>query len=263
MSQLEGIETVLSLLNAGVPTVVLTGAGISVESGIPTFRGEEGYWREGSTVYTPMEMATFSMFSRAPERVWAWYRMRYRVCHAAAPNAGHNALRALGERFPNLTLVTQNVDGLHQRADFPPTRCFPIHGSIDRMRCSQGCPGVYHQPALVEGEESVDAAQYACTQCGAWMRPHILWFDETYSEKHYYAETALRLASEASLLLVIGTSGNTTLPHHIHQIVLQRGGTVLDINPERNPFSVQYSSHSFWWQTTATEGLRALLCNVE
>ena len=115
---MKGLETVSSLLREQVPTVIMTGAGISVESGIPTFRGEEGYWREGSAVYTPMEMATYSMFSTAPERVWAWYRMRLGVCQSAEPNTGHAAVRTLGERFQSLSLVTQNVDGLHQQPVF-------------------------------------------------------------------------------------------------------------------------------------------------
>ena len=196
--------------------------------------------------------------STAPERVWAWYRMRLGVCQSAEPNTGHAAVRTLGERFESLSLVTQNVDGLHQRAGFPVGRCFPIHGSIDRMRCSHGCPGVHKQPDW-HSNEQVTREDFTCSECGGWMRPHILWFDETYSERHYFAETALRLASRATLLIISGTSGNTTLPHHIHQLVLQQGGTVLDINPERSPFSGHHSSRSFWWKTTSTEGFRALV----
>src|SRR5512138_2460273 len=107
--------------------VALTGAGISAESGIPTFRGAEGYWVVGSRNYMPQEMATLEMFERAPEEVWRWYLYRFGICRDASPNAGHAALvsleDALGDRF---TLVTQNIDGLHRRAGS--RRVYTIHG---------------------------------------------------------------------------------------------------------------------------------------
>ncbi len=120
--------------------VALTGAGISAESGIPTFRGAEGYWVVGSRNYMPQEMATHAMFLRAPEEVWRWYLYRFGVCREARPNAGHLALveleRALGHRFH---LVTQNIDGLHQRAGASPERTSCIHGDAGFVRCAAGC----------------------------------------------------------------------------------------------------------------------------
>ena len=120
--------------------MVLTGAGISAESGIPTFRGPEGYWRVGSRNYRPMELATREAFERMPEEVWRWYLYRRAVCRAAAPNPAHRALvdaeRRLGDRF---LLVTQNVDGLHRRAGSDPARTFEIHGNIDLWRCADDC----------------------------------------------------------------------------------------------------------------------------
>src|SRR5690606_22392762 len=114
----------------------LTGAGISAESGIPTFRGPEGYWRVGSTNYRPEELATFAAYSAMPDVVWGWYLYRRGVCRAASPGPGHMALaraeEVLGDGFH---LITQNVDGLHLRAGNSPERTYAIHGMIDFFRC--------------------------------------------------------------------------------------------------------------------------------
>src|SRR5687767_24974 len=119
----------------GGKVVVLTGAGVSAESGIPTFRGKEGYWTVGSREYHPQELATHEAFTQMPWDVWAWYLYRRAVCRAASPNAAHEACvrwdAALGARF---ALITQNVDGLHRRAGSPAERTFPIHGDIGLMR---------------------------------------------------------------------------------------------------------------------------------
>lgn len=126
----------------GGPVVVITGAGISAESGIPTFRGPEGYWTVGSEVYTPAQLATWSSFDANPARVWAWYLYRLGVCEAAAPNDAHRALArldaAIGDR---LRLLTQNVDGLHLRAGSPLERTWQIHGNIGFERCVAACGG--------------------------------------------------------------------------------------------------------------------------
>src|SRR5215207_6618704 len=120
--------------------VFLTGAGISAESGIPTFRGKEGYWTVGSTEYHPQELATSTAFRRMPWAVWAWYLYRRRVCRAAAPNDAHRALvraeASLGDRF---LLITQNVDGLHRRAGSSAERTYEIHGNIELARCADAC----------------------------------------------------------------------------------------------------------------------------
>jgi NAD-dependent protein deacetylases, SIR2 family len=125
------IEAIARRLESGGRLTVMSGAGISAESGIPTFRGTEGYWTVGSRVYHPQEMATRAMFDRSPREVWRWYLYRMGVCRQAAPNAGHRAVvdleRLLGERF---TLITQNVDGLHLRAGSSPGRALQIHGNV-------------------------------------------------------------------------------------------------------------------------------------
>ncbi|MGE5186594.1 MAG: SIR2 family NAD-dependent protein deacylase [Acidobacteriota bacterium] len=222
--------------------VVLTGAGVSAESGIPTFRGKEGYWTVGSREYHPQELATHEAFEAMPWEVWAWYLYRRGVCRAAAPNAGHEALvraeQALGERF---ALVTQNVDGLHRRAGSQ--RMYEIHGNIDLMRCAADCcldrtaiPEAV--PALARGEAVSEAvrARLVCPRCGGMARPHVLWFDETYDEPRFYLDTARRLAAAAELLIVAGTSAQTNLPWQVVSLARRAGATIVDVNVEDNPF---------------------------
>ncbi len=228
----------------GGPVVALTGAGISAESGIPTFRGAEGYWVFGSKNYMPQEMATQAMFQRAPEEVWRWYLYRFGICRHAHPNDGHRALvaldRALGERFH---LVTQNIDGLHLRAGATPERTSSIHGDAAFVRCARECsPHKLPLPDMGRRDAAApftaaDRAELSCPRCGGWLRPHVLWFDECYDEENYRMDTALRAASRASLLLVVGTSGATNLPMQIGSLAYRRGIALVDVNPDENPFS--------------------------
>ena len=122
------------------PVLVLSGAGVSAESGIPTFRGNDGYWRVGSVNYTPMQLATAAMFAVQPETVWSWYLARFRRARGAEPNDAHRAVARIQAAYPERSfLVTQNVDGLHQRAGSPAATTFSIHGSGLLARCSTPC----------------------------------------------------------------------------------------------------------------------------
>lgn len=225
--------------------VVLTGAGISAESGIPTFRGSEGYWVIGSKNYMPEEMATLAMFERHPEQVWRWYLMRFGVCAKAEPNEAHRALVMLeNSLLARFTLVTQNIDGLHRRAGSSEARMHCIHGNAAYVRCAAEC-GVGILPLPSFDDEPIGTKFTArqrelltCPECKGWLRPHVLWFDECYDETNYRADSALRAAQQADLLLVIGTSGATSLPMRIGMLCEQLGAAVIDINPEPNPFSV-------------------------
>ena len=244
--------------------VALTGAGISAESGIPTFRGTEGYWVVGSRNYMPEEMATLAMFRRAPEEVWRWYLYRFGVCRDAQPNAGHRALvdldRALGERFH---LVTQNVDGLHLRAGSSPERTFCIHGDAAFVRCAAACtPERFAMPEVGARTRdtplgAADRALLACPRCGGWLRPHVLWFDEYYDEENYRMDSALAAARGADLLLVVGTSGATNLPMQIGELVHRAGKYMVDVNPEPNPFSrlCQSTPYGFFARGSASARL--------
>ena len=235
----------IDLEGSAGPIVILTGAGISAESGIPTFRGAEGYWRVGSRNHQPTEMATAAAFASMPEEVWRWYLFRRGVCRAAAPNAAHLALvgleERLGERF---LLVTQNVDGLHLRAGNSLERTFQIHGNIDFCRCMRGCsPAVRPLPAALavdwSKERSLTAAELTALRCdcGDWLRPHVLWFDESYDEPRYRYVSALRAAERAAALVVVGTSGATTLPARMCEIVAARGVPFFVVDPEPTVFS--------------------------
>jgi NAD-dependent deacetylase len=259
----QGLRERLIELGGGDDTlVVMTGAGISAESGIPTFRGKEGYWTVGSAEYHPLEMATNAMFRRKPDAVWTWYLYRRTICRAAGPNAAHEAVvrmeQALGDRF---LLITQNVDGLHLRAGSSPERAYQIHGNIDYGRCARECrtelfPLPEGLPPKAKGEELTEDERQAlvCPACGGPARPHVLWFDECYDEEHFRFSSSLAAAARAGVLLVVGTSGATNLPMQVGQMALASGATIVDINPDPNPFAemAQRAERGYFLQGSAT-----------
>ena len=224
---------------------VLTGAGVSAESGIPTFRGPEGYWTIGSRQYHPQEMATWRMFQEKPYEVWKWYLYRMRICAGAEPNPGHLAVAKMEQSFPgDFTLITQNVDNLHLRAGSSPENTYQIHGNIFFTRCQADCGrGISPLPEGLEakhkGEElsEGDKSLLVCPRCSSLLRPHVLWFDESYNEAYYRFQSSLAIASQTNLLITVGTSGATNLPNQVARQVVHNGGTIIDINIERNPFS--------------------------
>jgi NAD-dependent deacetylase len=257
------LATILEGVRAAAGRVLaLTGAGISAESGIPTFRGRDGFWVVGGKNYVPQEMATHAMFELRPDEVWRWYLYRFGVCGRAEPNPGHRALvtleEALGERF---TLVTQNIDGLHRRAGS--RRVLTIHGDAAWVRCADECgqPRLA-QPDMGQRDGSTpftdeDRRRLSCPRCGGWLRPHVLWFDECYDEENYSMQTALRAAGAADLLLVVGTSGATNLPMQIGELAWRRGVALVDVNPEENPFAelAGRSPRGFFAQGSACQRL--------
>ncbi len=193
----------------------------------------------------PEEVATLAMFEQHPQEVWEWYLYRLGVCLHAQPNDGHQSLakmeNLLGDRF---TLITQNIDNLHIRAGNSLERTFQIHGNINFTRCSRECHSNLlnlddslkikrEQKSLTENELKV----LRCQNCNAWLRPHVLWFDEYYDENWFRFDSSLRVASNTDLLIIVGTSGATALPNHVASMVEQNKGTIVDINPEENPFS--------------------------
>jgi NAD-dependent deacetylase len=232
-----------TLANPGY-VIALTGAGVSAESGIPTFRGKEGYWTIGAREFHPQELATHAAFEAMPWAVWAWYLYRRSVCRRAQPNPGHRALVRLATALPDrFALVTQNVDGLHRRAGSPDAQTYPIHGDISLMRCAADCvldrwPIPDTVPDLGKGDV-VDAqaqAQLVCPRCGGMARPHVLWFDESYDEPRFHLDTVRRLAGRAALVVSAGTSAQTNLPWQVVQLAGRAGATLVDINLEDNPF---------------------------
>jgi NAD-dependent deacetylase len=224
--------------------LVLTGAGVSAESGIPTFRGREGYWTIGAREYHPQELATHAAFRQMPWDVWAWYLYRRGLCRGAHPNAAHHAIVKLDDHLEaRFALITQNVDGLHRRAGSPAARTLTIHGDIDYMRCANDCvldrwPIPDAIPTLGKADPIGESnrALLRCPKCGGIARPHVLWFDESYDEPRFFLDTARELAADAALLVVAGTSAQTNLPWQVVTLAARAGATIVDINIEDNPF---------------------------
>lgn len=247
---------------------VVTGAGISAESGIPTFRGPEGYWTRGSREYHPQQMATHAMYRQMPDDVWGWYLYRRTVCRRAEPNIGHQTITRLTQHVGSgFNLITQNVDGLHRRAGTPPARIMEVHGNIDLMRCENSAcaTGVHPIPETLgvytrnQVLQDADRGALSCPRCGQLCRPHVLWFDETYNEEYFRFESALAAAYQTELLIVIGSSGSTNLPLMVTELVLQQGGLMIDINPEWNHFTdFALAADGFFIQAPSSVALPAL-----
>ena len=227
------------------PRVFLTGAGISAESGIPTFRGAEGFWRVGSKNYQPEELATYRAFTRMPAEIWAWYLYRRSMCKNAAPNPAHLALAELEEELGDgFLLITQNVDGLHLTAGNSLDRTYQIHGNISFTRCARECsPTLRPLPEQLgtwEKEQPMDPdseKRLTCPDCGGWLRPHVLWFDECYDEKWYRFESSMAAAQSCGILVVVGTSGATNLPMQVASLVASHGKPFVVVDPSPSPFS--------------------------
>lgn len=220
----------------------LTGAGVSVDSGIPTYRGTEGIWVKGTKFHKPEEFGTFAYFKEHPEEVWQYTLFRKKMIEHAVPNESHHILaqieRQLGDRFQ---LITQNIDNLHRRAGSE--KLFEIHGNYREVKCSENCKDILNIPPELKGKDLTEALSYSeidalkCTSCGAWLRPNILWFDEYYDERTHKKFSALKVAKNTGILFVIGTSGATSLPQEIVKTTLKYGGYVIDMNIEDNHFS--------------------------
>jgi NAD-dependent deacetylase len=239
--------------DGGRKLTVLTGAGLSADSGIPTFRDADGFWTVGSENYASEEMATYRMFCAKPLEVWKWYLYRKGICAKALPNRGHQAIRQLEESFGDrFRLISQNVDGLHLTAGNSSERTYFIHGTLERCRCANECSQeLFPFPdfTLVKGEELTDkqVEELKCPKCDAFTRPHVLWFDEFYDEKYYRRDSVLQVSKETGLLLIVGTSGATTLPQLVVQNIIAGNGIAIDINKNRNYFStlVEESANGF------------------
>jgi NAD-dependent deacetylase len=202
---------------------VLTGAGISAESGIPTFRdAQTGLWSR----FRPEELATADAFRRNPQLVWDWYAWRRGLVGGAAPNAGHRALVRLAERVPALTLVTQNVDGLHQRAGSADV--IELHGNIHRSKCFD------EDIVIAEVPESSERPP-RCPRCGGPLRPDVVWFGESLPPRAL--ERAEAAARECDLFLSVGTSAAVFPAAQLPLTALQAGAAVVEINKDPTPLT--------------------------
>lgn len=210
---------------------VITGAGISAESGVPTFRGAGGWWRE----HRAEDLASPEGFARAPVLVWTWYGERRRNLLAVEPNAGHRALVEIERRMPGFLLVTQNVDGLHQRAGSH--RVAALHGDIWATRCL-ACGDRRREPGRV-----FDSLPPRCEACGGMLRPDIVWFGEMLPAEPLAAIDAFLGAGAVDLALVIGTSALFGYIAHWAGEAQAAGALLVEINPEETPLSGRCDIH--------------------
>ncbi len=225
------------LLRRARRILVLTGAGISAESGVPTFRGEGGLWR----THRPEELATPEAFARDPLLVWGWYQWRREMVSACAPNAGHDALARLA-LSGRAGLVTQNVDGLHELAaahaagDADPSPALPLtlHGSLFGNRCAR-CGRRSAGRALPVDATSLESLPRCPAPCGGMLRPDVVWFGEVLDP--VVLSRAFALAEGADVCLVVGTSAAVHPAASIPLATLRAGGALVEVNPEPTPLS--------------------------
>jgi NAD-dependent deacetylase len=219
------MDAIKELLRNAKTIAVLTGAGISAESGIPTFRGAGGLWRN----FRVEDLATPDAFARDPKTVWEWYAWRRETIAEARPNPGHHALVELENRTPGFTLVTQNVDGLHERAGS--RNVVRIHGSIWEDRCTV---------CGVRASNEITTLPPFCS-CGGMMRPGVVWFGEGLDPLVW--DNAVKAVESAGVLLVIGTSALVYPAASLVPLAKQFGATVVEVNPDETPISseVDYS----------------------
>ncbi|MDZ7703498.1 MAG: NAD-dependent deacylase [Trueperaceae bacterium] len=200
---------------------VLTGAGVSAASGVPTFRGPDGLWRN----HRAQDLATPSAYRRDPLLVWEWYQTRFNAVAAATPNAAHVALAELETRTEDFTLVTQNVDGLHERAGSD--NLYELHGNLTKSRC-EAC-------GYVEGLEPDFPLPPHCSRCGARARPHVVWFGEMLPQDAFQA--GIDAFGRAEVALIIGTSAVVEPAASLGRLAAQEGAFVIEINPEQTPLT--------------------------
>jgi len=222
-------ELLRKRLAAAEFVVAFTGAGISAESGVPTFRSNDGIWKK----FKPEELASVDGFMRNPELVWHWYSERRKVIRSVQPNAGHRALAALEQCVPFVTVVTQNIDNLHRRAGS--TRVFELHGNIERNYCMQcGTPFMDVESHLIEG------IPYCRTErngkaCSGLIRPDVVWFGEILPEDEWNG--AVAAMESADVVLSIGTSGVVFPAASLPYSAKQHGAFLVEVNPEPTPLT--------------------------
>lgn len=220
------LQAIAQTLRSAAQVVVFTGAGVSAESGIPTFRDAlSGLWQR----FDPAELATAEAFRRDPALVWGWYEWRRARVVQAQPNPAHLAIAALARHVPRLTLVTQNVDDLHERAGS--VAVIHLHGSLHAPRCFDcarpfaGLAAVPQEPA--EGRR-IEPPR--CPHCGGRVRPGVVWFGEELPAQAL--QQACAAAEGCDLLLSVGTSGVVWPAAQIPGLALQAGATVVHVNPQ-------------------------------
>lgn len=215
------LSTVADRLRDARRITVMTGAGVSAASGVPTFRGAGGLWRS----FRPEDLATPEAFRRDPVLVWEWYNWRRSLIAACSPNKAHEVL-ARWTSLPGVTLITQNVDGLHELAGA--RNVIRFHGSIWRLRCAQGCGREEWEDASIP----IDPLPPRCPGCGGLARPAVVWFGETIG-----AEVLTRCgrAANCEVFLSVGTSSVVYPAAGLVLAARSHGAFIVEINPEATP----------------------------
>ncbi len=213
-------EQIADKLKDAKRIVFVTGAGISQESGIPTFRGTDGLWRK----YDPMKLATIDAFYDDPKLVWEWYEDRRKNILAAKPNPGHQAIAEL-EKYKDVVVLTQNIDGLHQRAGS--TKVLELHGSIIRIKCT-----VCDFKGDIESR--FDELPPKC-KCGNILRPDVVWFGESLPQDIW--QEAIIQANSCDMMIIAGTSLVVSPANTLPIYARQNNAILIEVNPEETVMS--------------------------
>jgi len=238
------LDTIAARLASAHSVVVLTGAGVSAESGVPTFRdAQTGLW----TRYDPQQLATPEAFAADPALVWRWYIHRRTLVRRAEPNAGHWALAELAQRLRDVVVVTQNVDGLHRRAGSRDV--IELHGNLMQTRRTS-------DDAFVSTWDETQVPP-VCPDTGALLRPNVVWFGEMLPARAL--ETALARAQNCDVFLAVGTSGVVYPAASLAPLARDHGATLVEINPEPTALSAQAD---YVVRATSARALPALTSNV-
>lgn len=218
-------QKLIELLKPSTRVAVLTGAGVSQESGVPTFRDKDGLWQK----FKPEELASMNAFLANPDLVWEWYEHRRKVIREVKPNAGHEALAKMQTYFKEFSLITQNVDGLHERAGSK--NILEVHGNLMRsfcIDCKEFAPSDFLENLKSAGEAK-------CTKCEGRLRPDVVWFGEMLPEKIW--EASVNAAENCDLFFTIGTSAAVYPAAGIPLHAKQHGAYVVEINPQETEIS--------------------------
>ena len=213
-------DTVAQKLKDSRKIVFVTGAGISQESGIPTFRGKDGYWRK----YDPMKLASIDAFYDDPKLVWEWYDDRRKNILDVKPNEGHFTISQM-EEFKDVVILTQNIDGLHQRSGS--TNVLELHGSIIRIKCTV-CDFTDNIT------ENFELLPPKC-KCGSMLRPDVVWFGEPLPQNIW--QSAIKEASVCDVMVIVGTSLVVSPANTLHVYAKQNGAILIEVNPEKTVMS--------------------------
>lgn len=222
-NQLKAIDELVAKIHLDSKIAILSGAGVSAESGIATFRDPDGLWAK----FNPQELASIDGFMENPDLVWQWYQYRVNIVKNAKANPGHLAIADLQKIIKNFTLITQNVDRLHQRAGSE--NVIELHGNIVSNHCFSCKKN--HILELEENSKSIAK----CTYCGGNIRPSVVWFGEMLPEKEI--DLAYKKSEEADIFLSIGTSAEVYPAANLPYVAMQNGAYVVEINPNNTIIS--------------------------